>query len=276
VLIADGKSLGLCFPTFTVRPDPSPLEIIQYLGSGAYTSVYEAKYRAKSVVVKQYAAGCEHRKNELAWLNKVTDLQQCIHLVAETDCGSLLVEPVCIPWSRDNMSQFTTDCAISLLQSLADLHTLNIVHRDVKFHNFFQSPSNPSTVLINDLGAAVPIGSTAPHGGTVRFASYGALGDLVSQSPHRWTAADDLCSAAFLIIHIFTRCELPDEPEHVGLSPESATRAKIVMRHWKDILQKYAFFLPLVKAACASGVVEMMEFLSHASACPPPKKPRLE
>jgi hypothetical protein len=57
-------------------------------------------------------------------------------------------------------------------------------------------------------------------------------------------------------------------------TPRKSNFNKFILSNCIFVIKK--FFLPLVEAACASGVVEMMEFLSHASACPPPKKPRLE
>ena len=130
----------------------------------------------------------------------------------------------------------------AIIDIVKDIHDLEVVHRDLKIGNIFAVPDPvcaavassetsfvQNHVLINDLGCATDLNSSASFAGTLHFASDEALIAATKNATKVWKRADDLVSILKFAFILFNNSSTFSEMKQ-AISPAS------VLQFWQNHL----------------------------------------
>lgn len=151
-------------------------EIVNGLGIGKFSCAYccRNEFTNEYVVLKYFTSDYRDMGNQ-----EFTYLQQfstsginnvpIVHNSLETiDSYMLVVTPVGIP-VIPSAYNFTPKMMIDLLEVLKQVHSINIIHRDVKPDNIYFDSNNPNRIILNDWSSAANSGIACPYQGTPFF-----------------------------------------------------------------------------------------------------------
>jgi casein kinase 1 len=220
-------------------------KLLGKLGKGAFSTVFKAEHRITkklvAIKVEKEATTLKHESKILAYLNR--ELPGLPHIPTLHWYG-LYGNNVClaIPFYEMSLVQYAEKCTghffRKMISAIKHLHSMYIVHSDIKPDNFMVSKDNPviidfglSSLFYNAEKDVYRENDRAVHLiGSPKYASYNLhLGNVISPR-------DDLISLGYLMLSILG-IELPwssnylqslpsDLPLYHVMHPENVQRAK--------------------------------------------------
>ena len=248
----------LSFSLPTVIFGAQAIKLSALLGVGASATVYYGTLpeEKEPVAVKVFREDKLHRlqqeRDNLNRLHSNHNVEHCTRLLGVSDCATALVlSPVGLHFTFDPfpssappplLQKYLIPCKkqhlIALLDVLQSFHrSSNLVHRDIKFGNFFAENSVSESVILNDLGCAVDNNSFHPFAGTIQYASDDALSALINNQNKTWQFADDLQS--LVRVSIMAMCRVEYLP----------TRASEARQFWSSWFSDHPIWVPCATLA---------------------------
>jgi hypothetical protein len=209
VLTKTSTELGLIFPKVKASNSDDMVSINSIVGEGATSTVYAARFRKETGILKLMKSGFEnladHEEQILTLLqqNEVGGVPSSFTKVSH---GALFFGE-----TLHHISRLTALHTNDLVRSLQQAHTAGVVHRDLRPDNVMEDSYGRACLI--DWGFAYVIESPEipPFQGTFRYASDEVLASAIAGELRRPQVKDDLESFVRMILSLSALSPIQDD-----------------------------------------------------------------
>jgi hypothetical protein len=208
VLTKTSTELGLIFPKVKASDSDDMVSINSIVGEGATSTVYAARFREETGILKLMKSGFENLADHEQQI--LTQLKQ--HKVVGVPSSFTMVSRGALFFGEtlQHISKLTALHTKGLIKCLEEAHTAGVVHRDLCPDNVMEA--SDGTARLIDWGFAYVIGSPElPFQGTFRYASDEVLDSAITGQRRQPQAKDDLESFVRMVLSLSAMSPIQDD-----------------------------------------------------------------
>jgi hypothetical protein len=203
------KELGLIFPKVKASNSDDMVSINSIVGEGATSTVYAARFRKETGILKLMKSGFENladHEEQILTLLQQNEVRGVPSSFTKVSHGALFFGE-----TLHHISRLTALHTNDLVRSLQQAHTAGVVHRDLRPDNVMENSDGRACLI--DWGFAYVIQSPEipPFQGTFRYASDEVLASAIAGELRRPQVKDDLESFVRMILSLSALSPIQDD-----------------------------------------------------------------